>query len=127
VRLVEVPAAYRGLQCVTTRSRRGDAPEGIELTLSESARIIVARDAKLKKLPEWLSSFAPSGERLVAEEVGKKRKAREYHLLWRDFPAGLVALGANAEGSRQGRSSFMYLVCVSRLDGASGGFSEVPR
>jgi hypothetical protein len=122
--LVEVPRAYRGLRCITTRDESGDTKQEFRLRLTEPAEVVVAHDRQVKNRPAWLDLFTPTGDTLTASDPGRG-KTFTFDLHRASFSSGPVTLGANSAATAagrigrniSGRNTLMYLVCVPMIQG----------
>ena len=119
--LSEIPSSLHGKTCITTSNSSGDTEQGILVMLEKPATVLIAHDTRIKKKPDWIESFSPTGEVLKAEEVDRGRTI-EFAIYRRTFPRGLVTLGSNTNANpltRRARKElgfkkriFMYLVCI---------------
>jgi hypothetical protein len=133
ISLVDVPSAYRGLHCITTRDASGETKRAIVIRLSEPAQVYVAHDVRVKKRPGWLESFEPTGDALTVADRGRG-EVLTYALHRKLFPAGVADLGANTGAtvmgrvsrSVSGRNTLMYLVCVPESGENGSPAAEVP-
>lgn len=137
LRLLDVPSLYQGLRCFTTREAAGDTEQGITFSLAASARVFVLFDRGVGKRPDWLSGFRQTGEVVTAVDPEKARSVLTFLVMHRDFPAGMVSLGANTAATQltkrarilAGRNTLMYLVCPAPISSISsaGSTQSVPR
>jgi hypothetical protein len=115
------PQAQLSLPCIRP-STKDSAAEGVNVSflLESPARVFVGHDARIRKKPEWLSSFTPAGQRWEVDGVGTSEETVTYEVFMKSFSAGMVRLGPNIQWTgltRRWRDTFpknlaMYLVCV---------------
>jgi hypothetical protein len=119
-RLAGVPTARVGCSSVQTAFADRDQLVSLSFVLAQPARVYVAHDQRLRKKPDWLRNFARTGESWQVSGVDETGAMSDFDVYVRDYPAGLVDLGANTNWSPTTRilrdvipkNVAMYLVCV---------------
>lgn len=111
-----VPAALVDLSMIQTANldRESDAPDTLRFTLTRPARVYVAFDASIVRLPMWLRdySFTPIHLEIEDEFANIKHTMRLYT---RDTPAGEVTLGAPCEDSTEMPNVHYFVVVGAAL------------
>ncbi|MGX6607290.1 glycoside hydrolase family 28 protein [Micromonosporaceae bacterium Da 78-11] len=106
--LTAVPAALTGATWIRAAndSRTATADPLVTFTISRSATVSVAVDTRRGRLP-WLDSgWTATGTRLTNNES----PSRTFDVFTKQFPAGPVALGPNAEPAK---GSSMFVIAVA--------------
>lgn len=119
-RLAGVPNARVGCSSIQPAFADRDQRISITFVLARPARVYVAHDQRLRKKPDWLRNFARTGETWQLSGVDDTGAMANFDVFARDYPAGLVDLGANTNWSPTTRilrdvipkNVGMYLVCV---------------
>ena len=105
--LKEVPPSLAGADLIQTANdddgSRGDDWLSFETLLP--ARISIAFDSRLKKIPNWIrDGYVRSEQQIIADHW-------TFHLYSREVPAGRVSIGGNTEdGIAGGKGNYMVIV-----------------
>lgn len=114
-KITRLPVALSGLPAVRTASldREEQKERFLRFFLERPARVYVAYKLNAASLPHWLQSFEPEDMQL---EVAQWTSRVTFQLYGKDFPAGMVVLGANQAPGYRGEDNLQYLVVVRSAD-----------
>lgn len=88
-----------------------DAESFIHFHLSEPARVYVAYESTVQRLPDWLNGFTPESMQIdLVEDYALIN--RTMNVYGRDYPAGEVVLGGNMAKGYDGSVILHYLVII---------------
>ena len=114
----EFPDSLRGHLCVTSGRSAGNQDGDFVFELLVPATLWIAHDRRIKKKPDWLDSFTPSGNVMTAHVVDEGDSI-VYDLFYKRFSRGSVILGPNTLKNSfnffreiSSKRKVMYLVCV---------------
>lgn len=83
--------------------------EFLSFRITESADIFIAHDQRIRKKPDWLTSFSATGLTIETADAN-------YDLFVKTFPAGRVILGGNTlDGRPNRRSQYVAIVKPAKL------------
>jgi len=95
-RFADFPTHLLGAQLIRTANQDADASPGadefLRFWISTDAVVYVAHDRRIQGTPNWLASWAPSGEAMRSDEAGTMRV---FDLYSREFAPGEIVLGSN--------------------------------
>jgi hypothetical protein len=108
-----IPPRLHGLPAVQTANVDYDtgSPSSLQFCLTQSARIYVAYESSVKRVPEWLRQFEPENMRIeIEDEFALIRRTMQ--LYGKDYPPGIVSLGGNQAEGYEGDVIVNYFVIV---------------
>ena len=101
-----IPASLVGTTYIQTANndKKGSQEEFLSFSVNQDVTVYVAYDERVTSLPDWLASWANTGETLDTTDVS-------LHLYAKDFQAGTVILGGNlAAGAAGAKSNYSVVV-----------------
>ena len=112
-KITAVPSALAGASLIQTANddKRNTSSSFIIFNLSQTATVYVAYDPRATALPNWLSSWQKSTDRLGVDDS----QISNMNLYSKSFPAGKVTLGGNMASPAAGAGN-NYLVIAKQED-----------
>ena len=103
LRWAHVPDELVGATYIQTANddKLSRAPGFLRIESERPLRVYVARDKRIKQIPEWLDAFERTGLELRSDDI----TTRGFALYAKEFPAGVIELGGN-EGDAGNRCMY---------------------
>jgi hypothetical protein len=116
-----IPANLQGAVYVQTANDDKEATpqEFLSFTVNQDVTVLVGYDSRASALPEWLVTWAHTGETLSSTDS-------PLGLYSRDFSAGAITLGANLAPGAAGGESNYTVVIVGQGNGGNQDPNAVP-